>query len=140
MGFFSMLLSMSGSFRLTSLKLNLKKLAHPSNTAGLGTLTCMIGRLDDFDARSVNLVTWHHVGNDVPGTKIEASVRIVRSLRKIECRSRPSDHVEVPYPCPFKQVPAEVKVGIWIPHIEPVVSKLSGNRLDIYGSIVQVSP
>jgi len=39
---------------------------------------------------------------------------------------RPSSHEEIPRPCPFKQIPVEAKVSIWIPHIKLIISKLSG--------------
>jgi len=66
------------------------------------------------------------LADDIPGAKAKAGIGVGLLLWKTKYRSCPSDHVEIPFLCPFEQVPAEAKIGIWIPDIKLLLSKLSG--------------
>jgi len=90
------------SFLPTDLEFSFKEFVHSFYISGLGSLMSTISRVDSLDAQGIDLLTRHHVSNNISAAEAEAGVSIGCSVGKTECRSHPYGHIEIPCLCPFK--------------------------------------
>ena len=72
-----------------------------------------------------SFLTWHHIDDDISGVKVEIGLIIGYRWERLNITPF-FGHAKISCPRPFKQIPAEVKAGIWISHIKLIVSRLFG--------------